>query len=376
MARVGQASRYILRQIAGPFALLTLAFTAVAWLTQSLGFIDLIVNRGLSMNRFVMMTLALTPGFLVIILPVALFVAVLHSYHRLIYDSEIVAMRSAGLSHWSTAAPALWMAAAVTATGYALTLYVAPTGFSAFKVMQHLTRSDQASVLLQSGVFNSFGHGVTIYVRERGPRGDLHGLLVHDARNRERPVTVMAERGILQGGDQGVRLVLHEGNRQEIDRDRQDVSLVFFERYALDIAAPTATGARWREPAERTLPSLLFPNIADDDDREYRNELLAEAHNRLTRPLYALVLALLAVSAVLAGEFNRRTEWRRVAAVAAAAIVFQASGIGLAALIVRKPALAPLLYANLAAWITVGAILLQGPRRRRATTQPLAAEAR
>ena len=42
--------RYIAVRLAGPFAVVAACVTAVAWLTQSLRFIDLIVNHGLPMG--------------------------------------------------------------------------------------------------------------------------------------------------------------------------------------------------------------------------------------------------------------------------------------------------------------------------------------
>ena len=321
---MSQVTSYILRQLLSPFALLTLSLTAVVWLTQSLAYVDMIINRGLSAGRFVAMTLMLTPGFLALIMPIALFCAILYTYRRLTYDSELMVMRSAGLSHLALAAPALVLAAAVTAAGYGLSLYATPLGFSTFKDMQFVVRTDQASVLLQAGEFNTLSDGITAYVRERLPGGELRGILVHDTRDRQRPVTVMAERGALLAGDSGPRFVLFEGNRQEIDGDGQGLSLLYFERYALDLDVfGRAPGTRWREPAERFLPGLLFPDDSRDDVA-YADELRAEGHYRLVAPLYALVLAVIAIAAVLSGEFNRRGEWGRIGAAAAAAMLFEA----------------------------------------------------
>ena len=39
-------ARYIFRQLAGPLFVVTLTLTGVVWLTQSLRFLDLIINRG------------------------------------------------------------------------------------------------------------------------------------------------------------------------------------------------------------------------------------------------------------------------------------------------------------------------------------------
>ena len=351
---MGRVTRYILGQMMAPLAFVTLSLTALVWLTQSLQFVDMIINRGLSASRFLYLTILLTPGFLALILPIALFCAILYTYHRLTYDSEIMVMRGAGLSQRALAAPALVVAFVVVAISYFLSLYLIPLGFSTFKDLQFVVRNTQASVLLQAGEFNTLTTGVTAYVREREADGELRGILVHDSRVPDRPVTVMAERGVLLAGETGPRFVLFEGNRQEIGRDREELSLLYFERYALDLGVFDETlGARWREPGERYLPSLFFPSNSPDD-LAYGNELRAEGHNRIVSPLYGLVLAVIAVGAVLSGEVNRRGAWVRIAVAGTAVVVFEAAGMGLVSLLAERPALTPILYLNVAAALAVG----------------------
>ena len=97
--------RYILRQLAGPFVFFLLALTGVIWLSQSLRFVDMIVNKGLSAGYFLYLSSMVLPSVLSIILPIAVFAAVLYTFQRLHADSEIIVMRSAGLSNWSIARP-------------------------------------------------------------------------------------------------------------------------------------------------------------------------------------------------------------------------------------------------------------------------------
>ncbi|MBT4710908.1 MAG: LPS export ABC transporter permease LptF [Alphaproteobacteria bacterium] len=344
----------MLGQMMAPLAFVTLSLTAVVWLTQSLQFVDMIINRGLSASRFLYLTILLTPGFLALILPIALFCAILYTYHRLTYDSEIMVMRAAGLSQRALAVPALVMALVIVALSYLLSLYLVPLGFSTFKDLQFVIRNTQASVLLQAGEFNTLTNGVTAYVRERGADGDLRGILVHDSREPDRPVTVMAERGVLLAGETGPRFVLFEGNRQEIGLDRGELSLLYFERYALDLGVfDEALGTRWREPGERYLPSLLFPSNSEDDVA-YSNELRAEGHNRIVSPLYGLVLAVIALGAALSGEVNRRGAWVRIAVAGGAVVVFEAIGMALVSVLAERPELTPILYLNVAAALALG----------------------
>lgn len=342
---MNHVSRYILRQLAGPLVFTTVALAAVVWLTQSLTFVDMIINRGLSGTRFLYLLLLLTPGFLLLILPIALFATIVYTYHRLTYDSELVVMRAAGFSPNALAVPALALAGIVTLIGFVISLYLMPLGFRTFKDLQFVIRSNQAAVLLQDGEFNAITKGVTAFIRERGPNGELRGILVHDRRDPEVAVTLMAERGLLLMGENGVpRFVLFEGNRQELRVKEQQVTLMTFERNALDLDILGETpGTRWREPAERYLATLLWPEDTRND-RAYANELRAEGHNRLVAPLYALVLAAIAIAALLSGEFNRRGEWGRIILASVAAVLIEAMGLGLHSIIVRRPELTPFLY--------------------------------
>ena len=102
--------KYILRQLAGPFVFFLFSLTGVIWLTQSLRFVDLIINKGLSASFFAQLTLLILPNVLMIILPIALFAAVLYVYNNLDGDSEIVVMRSSGLGNLALARPALILA--------------------------------------------------------------------------------------------------------------------------------------------------------------------------------------------------------------------------------------------------------------------------
>lgn len=337
-------TRYIAVQLAGPLLFITLTLTGVVWLTQSLRFVDFIINRGLSVSGFIALTVMLLPGFLAIILPVATFCAVLFAYNRLEGDSELVVMRATGFSDRSLARPALLVAGVVVLILYAVTLYLTPMGMRAFKDMQFVIRNTQAAVLLQEGAFNTVVSGVTVYVRERRGGGELRGLLVHDARVPEKPVTLMAESGVLTLTPEGPRFIMLNGNRQEVERERGQLSLLYFERYVLDLGSiAAAPGNRWRESGERFLGELFNPGTTQDDLKN-ADAFRAEAHRRLVLPWYALALTAIALIVVLDGEFNRRGRWPRLVGGAAAGLLFELAGVALVSLVGRNPGLAPLFY--------------------------------
>ena len=72
------------------------ALTCIVWLTQSLRFVEMIVNTGLSVTTFITFTLLLLPSFLSLIGPIAVFAAVMFTYTKMLNDSEIVILRATG----------------------------------------------------------------------------------------------------------------------------------------------------------------------------------------------------------------------------------------------------------------------------------------
>ncbi|MFM8801931.1 MAG: LPS export ABC transporter permease LptF [Tagaea sp.] len=359
---------YILRQVLTTALFVLINLTLAIWLTQSLRFVDLIVNRGLSVGGYFYLTVLLMPNFLALVAPIALFVATLFVYNRLTGDSELVVMRAVGYGPGQLSRPALILAAGATALSYALHLWVMPIGFGQFKELQADIRSDYSGLLLQEGAFTRIGQHLTVYVREREASGDLRGIIVHDTRNPTDPVTLLAERGTLAATEDGPRVILLNGNRQQVDRAGGKLSLLYFERYSVEIGQTGAAREfRWREPGERFLHELLWPDMDSSNDRFFARRLIAEGHTRLTAPLYAFALVIAGLALLLPGDFNRRGMGKRVLAAAGAGVALQALSIAMPNFAARLPAAIPCLYAVPLAAIALSAwALVQSPRRRRA----------
>jgi lipopolysaccharide export system permease protein len=366
---MNRITRYISGQLVLATLFVTLTITCAVWLTQSLRFIELIVNRGLSVGSYLYLTVLLLPSFLAMLLPIGLFAAVLFTYNRLTTDSELIVLRAAGLSPAQLAKPGLILSLGVVVLGYTLTLLAMPLSYRQFKDLASGFRQDYSAILLREGAFNTVSEGITVYIREREKDGELRGLIVHDNRSKARTVTIMAERGILAQTEEGPRVIMVNGNRQLVERDTGKLSLLYFERYSVDIGRPGVVSeveeARWREPRERFLRDLLFPGNSQMD-RQHYDRLRAEGHNRLTSPLYALTFALIALAALLSGDHNRRGQSRRILIAIVVTVTVQSGSVMASGLASRHAAFIPLIYANVL--MPMGLSLwwmLRHPRRRR-----------
>jgi lipopolysaccharide export system permease protein len=358
---------YLFRHLAVATLFVTAGLTLVIWLTQSLRLLEIVVDGGAPIYLFLQLMLVTLPTFLSIVLPIGLLAAVLFTYNRLTMDSELVVMRAVGLGPWGLAKPAVLLGLIVMGICYGLTLFLGPASYGELARLEGMAKSQFSTVFLREGVFNEAGDGLTVYVRRRMPDGELQGLLIHDTRVEGKPVTINAERGQTVEGGAGARVVVFDGNRQEMDLETGRMSQLFFDRYAVDFRVfERQLSDRLPDARERSTSELIhaeeIPELAP-----FKARLTVELHQRYTSPIFALGFTLMGVAILLVGEFNRRGQGRRIIAAVASVLVLQSAALGITNLSVNNNAFIPLLYVVVAIPVLVGAFLMlrQGIRGKR-----------
>ena len=355
-----QLDRYIVRQLGITIVAVTSGLVALIWLTQSLRFVELVVNRGLSFRVFLELTSLLIPGFVAVILPITTFVVIQFVYQRLSGDRELTVMRAAGLSPFALARPALVLTLLVVGACYILNLFIVPVSYTAFREYQFEIRNKVAAFLLQEGVFTPISDDLTVYIRSRDRDGTLRGILVEDARQRNSRATILAERGRLVNGAAGPRVLLQNGSRQEIDRVSGRLNILTFAENTVDLANTGKAGEqRYRDVSEMSLQELLHPDasVLARDIGKFQ----VEGHRRLTSPLTVASFALVALVSVLTGAFRRHGGIVRPVAAVLTIVALLAVGLTIANFAARQPALIPLIWIQAVLPGLVCAAVLFGP---------------
>ena len=342
-AMSSQIDRYILRQLVLAVIAATGALVALIWLTQSLRFVELVVNRGLSLTVFLQLTGLLIPNFVAVILPITSFVVVQFIYQRLAGDRELTVMRAAGLSPAVLSRPALALCAGVIACCCVLNIYVVPASYTAFREYQFEIRNRLAAFLLQEGVFTPVSDDMTVYVRSRAPDGTLRGILIEDDRQKNSRATILAEEGRLISTSGDPRIFLQNGSREEIDRQTGRLNVLTFASTTVDLTANTKSDeTRYRDAAEMSIAELLHPAglVAPRDE----GKLLVEAHRRLSAPLTVFSFVMVALYSVLEGGFRRYGNVLRPLVSVLAVVALLALGLAVQNLAARATVLLPLLW--------------------------------
>ena len=338
-------SLYVLRQLVGPVVLFVFILTSVIWLSQSLRLLDLVINRGQSAPVFVYLTLLMIPSLMIIILPIAFFAGTLFGLHKLNADSEIVVMSASGYSRWQLAAPVLALAGAVIVLTYFCTLYLSPETQRLMKDKVLDIRADIGAAMLSEGEFNTPADGLTVFIRELSSDGHIRGILVHDGRVQKRPITYLAESGMLAQTPGGARLIMRDGTIEQGGEAGAQLSILRFKRYVFDLDQFASQAQEpERETSERFLTELFWPVFKTPPPARTRNIFLAEGHNRLAAPLYPLAFAFIALAAVTRGRRGRGAYALRLVGASVAAGALRIMGYGAQGMAARDPSLTFLLY--------------------------------
>jgi len=335
---------YVLRQMTIAAAMTVAGLTLAIWLSQSLRLLDVIVNRGLSVGLALEFLMLLLPGLITLLLPVATFIAVMFVYHRLNADSELVIMRSTGVSDLALAQPALIFGACMTALSYGLTLYAIPASMRSYHDIQQDVASNLASVMIEAGVFTEVTPLVTFFAHNRDRNGGLSGIIVDDSRDRTKRLIYTAERGAILSGPAGPQAVLQKGTYQETNRKTGQVSVLYFDQTEVGLGGffGHATGPRPRQIEELYLGELFSGSATPD--AQTRAEHRAEGHLRLAEPLFSIAMSLVAAVALITSGLPRQGQNRQMIAAVATAALFLSSSFVVRSMTQRLPALAPVAY--------------------------------
>lgn len=341
-----QLDRYVLGQLLGPFGFFALIFAMVIWLTQSLRVVDTVVNNNQSGMVFLELSALLLPTVIAIVIPIAAFAGTLLTVNRLYSESELVVMMAAGQSGPSLARPVLLFGVVAMVAMAMLSLYLMPLSANQLRERTAEIRAELASSILREGQFSNPIAGLTIYIRNVASTGDMVGIFVHDARKPEEPITYTADRArLIRDGDR-LQLGMYSGTAQRFEANETNLSVLDFDQLVYDLGPIQQTSTRRNlKPEEYFFPTLINPpeEIWSGSAKRY-GQLIAEGHDQLSAPLYALTLPLVALAVFLSQGFQRGGFAVRIGLALAVGIGFRLLGVVLKAQVVRMPEIWPVLY--------------------------------
>lgn len=323
--------RYLLSQLMVAFGFFSLILVLVYWINRAVILFDRLIADGQSAWVFLEFTALTLPNVIKLVLPMSAFAAALYVTNRMSSESELTVVQATGYSPLRLARPVLVFGVIVALLMSVLVHVLVPMSQQALAVRQAEVSANTTARLLKDGQFLTPTDGITLYIREITPEGELLNLFLSDTTSETESVTYTAARAFLVSTDKGPQLVMIDGMIQTFQNTSQRLFTTTFEDFAFDIGSLVGTPGNRNRRTRDLLTSELFSPSLDilAETGKSQQALFALAHDRIAETFLSIIAALLGFATLLTGGFSRFGLWKQM--VSAIFLVIVVKGIETAA---------------------------------------------
>ena len=296
------------------FGFFALVLVLVYWVNRAVVLFDQLIANGQSAGVFFEFTALTLPNVIRLVLPIAAFAASIYVANRLTSESELLVMQASGFSPYRLVRPVVTYGLIVALLVSVLTHFLVPLSITRLSLRQAEISQNMTARLLSEGRFLHPADGLTFYIREITPEGELQDIFLSDARYPKERVTYTARKALLLRQDTGPKLIMLDGMAQALTADGERLAITRFDDFAFDIGSlmeVLAPGARTVK--EMPTVDLLWPTPAGLlETGASPAVMMYEGHGRISQALLAIVAAVVGFSSMLVGSFTRFSHWKQI----------------------------------------------------------------
>lgn len=304
--------RYLVREIMGPLGLGFLVYTFILLIRFLFESAEMIIRRGLSASVVGEMLVYSLPHIVVLTIPMSLLFGILIAVGRLASDSELIALRSSGVSLMALYRPILLVSGFFTLLNVALMVWALPWGNTSSVQLTTRIITETVARQVEPRVFYPEFEGTLLYVFEMPPgTSRWQGVFLAQTLPTQKNQVTVAEWGELKVDETGDRVVLELENAttHEVDLGQPGTYQISrnerVERVLQDEfqEAQRASFSGVKVVRNMTLGELAATRADPAASDELRNMARIEIHKKFSIPFACLVFGLCALPL---GFNNRR----------------------------------------------------------------------
>ncbi len=302
-------SRYIFQAVLPYFIFTWLLISVILFVQQASRYSDLLFNTALPNSLIWQLTFALIPNVIAFTCPMAVLVGVIIGLSRMQGDSEMVAMRAAGVGNFQVALPIVFLGILLSLFAFFINLSGVPIAAQIVRQVALQAALYKLESPIEPGIFNSEINNFTIYVKGGNiAKGNWEDIFIfqEDKKTNEVRLITSNEGGIdTNGEDSEISLkdasvtTFQEGSESKVITEKiEDLRLVIqtkrgelIERIAKAKESPEEMGLQELAAFGRTLTG------------KDRIESYILLQRRLLLSVTPLIFALLGTA--LVAKFNR-----------------------------------------------------------------------
>jgi lipopolysaccharide export system permease protein len=336
----------MLSQFMVMFGLFALVLVSIVWINKAVRLFDRLIGDGQPAWVILEFTALTLPGVIGVILPVAAFGAAVYVVNRLSSESELTVMQATGYAPLRMARPVLIFGIIIALMMSILAHLLIPNSLSQLRLRQDEVSRNITAKLLTEGEFLHPVPGITFYIREITPEGELKDVFLSDRRDPESTVTYTSSQAYLVKEDGGTRLVMVAGLAQNLRQSSNRLFTTHFEDFSYDISSLVNDDAIDLDKVAfaSSLDMLRDPQAVAERTSSSLGAVLSQLHGRITSALLCIVAALVGFSTLLVGTYSRFGVWRQVVLAFLLLVAIKLVESAVVAPVLTRAALWPLLY--------------------------------
>ncbi len=293
--------KYILNEIWPTFFVTLFVMVFIMMASQMLPMTELIITRGVRVTQVLGIVIFLLPDLVAFALPAVNLIAVVVAFLRLSTDSEIVALKSCGVSLYQMLPPVLGLSFLAFLFALVIGAFVAPWGNRSFKDLIFRIAESEANVGIKERVFSEPFDNVVFYVNRYSSREKLlKDVFVVDRREKGMTSTIVAEeaRILLQPDERIITLRFLRGTIFLVEKDLKSARTIGFESYDLSISLKdimAGLAARKKKPHELSVGELLKQLDEVPKGESRYNAIMRELVEKGSMPLAVFLMGVIGV---------------------------------------------------------------------------------
>ena len=213
MKRIGWLiSKYLIRTIVPYFFFAWLLLSVILFLQQASRYSDIFFSVNIPANLIWQLTIALIPNVIAFTCPMAMLVGTVIGLAKMQTDSELVAIRAAGVGNLQITVPVAILGILLSVFAFVVNLKGVPIAAALVRQVALQTAIKKLESPIEPGVFNSEVGGYTIFVRDGDvATGRWNNIFIYKADgNNGTARLITSKQGRIDVSNQNSELVLED----------------------------------------------------------------------------------------------------------------------------------------------------------------------
>lgn len=278
--------KYLIKKIALYFYIIFAIAVILVWLIKANAILSFVVQKGIGLTNFFVFSSLAIPEIFSSLLPISCFLSLILAYQSIFHNREIYALRNCGLNLAMLIKPAIYFAGILCISHLVLDFFVIPAASDFRNSKKILFENRFTNIPIEEKVFIPITKHITVYCEKKEGDNLLKDVFINDNRNNDKKTVIYAKMGQFIFIENKNLLVLYDGTREEISKDRHQIEKfvkLYFNISLQDYKLPNS---------QKRLRDYNIVELFSADNNLLSAEILTEIYNRIIFPLLNILLAL------------------------------------------------------------------------------------